>query len=386
MKDIIEILKLEIKAITKRWPFVVMVLVVGILYAFIFPAIYWQRGLSNIPIMIIDKDNSSLSRQMTQAVSSSPVFFIKETGEKPEDFYAGAQKGEIKLALFFPNNFEKDIKTGIGAKVLVLADMSNLMIGNIGLNTAVNLLGSYGVGIEAKKIMKQKGISFSSALNQAAPIQEEIRHLFNPAFNDNYATFLIPALMFFGLQALTLFITTFSMTEENLSPFVKYRGKLFKLIFCKAVPYFVLMSMLMLFMVGFSFSVLGIKVVGSFCFFLLLSFWFILFLVLLGISISGIIGDPIISTEVMAFLAMPSFLVSGFTWPGFAMPVLLEKLTWILPFTSYIEAIRRVVVKGASFFDVLNLFPSLILWNIFVFLLVYIAFPFAFRRIDRKNV
>ncbi|MCS7310893.1 MAG: ABC transporter permease, partial [Armatimonadetes bacterium] len=71
-------------------------------------------------------------------------------------------------------------------------------------------------------------------------------------------------------------------------------------------------------------------------------------LVGLGMFLSSLTLSQLLSTQILMLVALPSFLLSGFTWPLFAMPVWIQSLARILPLTHYLAVVRKTVTNGAS--------------------------------------
>ena len=46
------------------------------------------------------------------------------------------------------------------------------------------------------------------------------------------------------------------------------------------------------------------------------------------------------------FVLIPSILLTGFVFPIEAMPSLLQPVSWMLPMTYYVDAIRGLLLKG----------------------------------------
>jgi len=49
------------------------------------------------------------------------------------------------------------------------------------------------------------------------------------------------------------------------------------------------------------------------------------------------------------FILIPSILLSGFIFPIEAMPTYIQPVSYMLPFTYFIEIIRGLLIKGNDF-------------------------------------
>ena len=52
-------------------------------------------------------------------------------------------------------------------------------------------------------------------------------------------------------------------------------------------------------------------------------------------------------------VAVPSFIISGQTWPLMAMPKAVQGLSNMLPLTHFLEAFRRLLLENATITDIL---------------------------------
>jgi ABC-2 type transport system permease protein len=73
---------------------------------------------------------------------------------------------------------------------------------------------------------------------------------------------------------------------------------------------------------------------------------FIVVLTVMGLMISAFCKSVGQAIELSMVIAMPSFLVSGYTFPLMGMPPLIQAIAKILPLTYYLEAVRSVAYMG----------------------------------------
>ena len=83
----------------------------------------------------------------------------------------------------------------------------------------------------------------------------------------------------------------------------------------------------------------------------LLAVLFILALLALGALISTVAETQIQANFMAVFVMVPSILMSGFVFPIEAIPRWLQPVAWSLPMTYFVEAIRSLVLKGATMSD-----------------------------------
>lgn len=78
---------------------------------------------------------------------------------------------------------------------------------------------------------------------------------------------------------------------------------------------------------------------------LLLEAVFIAGIIALGIFISVVSSNELEATQIAMLVAVPSFLVSGFTWPLQAIPGPVRVISRILPLTYFVNSLRDLALK-----------------------------------------
>ena len=93
----------------------------------------------------------------------------------------------------------------------------------------------------------------------------------------------------------------------------------------------------------------GLRPDGSMFLVGVILFVFITGIVALGVCVSAVCGDSVFATEVLMLVSLPSFLLSGFTWPDFSMLPVIKGISWVLPLTHFIMPLRTVFMQGGDF-------------------------------------
>jgi ABC-2 type transport system permease protein len=107
---------------------------------------------------------------------------------------------------------------------------------------------------------------------------------------------------------------------------------------------------------------------------------FIVTIVFWGMWFSAFCQSRLTATQVLMFVALPSFLLSGFTWPVKAMPDAVQWISQLLPITHFVSAFRNLYLGGATWRYVA---PNFAILSVFLTLNLVISF-FALRRLAAK--
>jgi ABC-2 type transport system permease protein len=338
-----------------------IVVAAPLLFAFIVGSVYSEKKMSAVPVVVIDRDNSATSRAITEALLATEPFIPGPTVESSADFDLLAAEGKAHACFVFPPHFERDLKSGKAPKVAALIDSSNLATGNVAATTAASVLTSYSVGADIRN-MRLRGTSEAQARAAAMPISMQTRTLFNPALNGNYANFLMLGFIAIALQLSGLLSATQAGTSV-LALHLHPRQAQPAIIIHVAITALIV-SLVSWSVVRVSMNFLDLPMRGSEVLLLITIVWFIANLAAFSFGISCLIQDALFASQICAIVTLPNFLLSGFTWPIFAMPSALKVLAYALPMNPFVFALRKITMMGASLGDLKFEFGLLTIWSI----------------------
>ncbi len=330
-----------------------------LLYGGLLGAVYSQQKVVAIPFVVVDADDSALSREIIQGVQQSEYFRFAGYANSPNEFKQLALRDTAKLMLVFPQHFSRDVQRGRGAKIQALIDNSNMAIGNVALQTISSIGTTYAVGVDVARSMASRGEARSAAMTDALPLDSTIRALNNPAFNQNYANFVLLGLVGIAIQLIPLLMTLETTAVNTLG-----KRSLLVEIFAKWSAYTVILVPLSMVTMWLSISVVQAHLLGSMVFVMWFTAYFSMVMCMVGVGFSILIHDPQRTLGTFAVIAMPSFLMSGFTWPTNALPSALRVIAGMLPITHFAEVIRRNHLMGLGLTDNWGHIWPLLVWAV----------------------
>jgi ABC-2 type transport system permease protein len=358
----------EVRLIITDRNLITVLLIAPIFYAFFYGSIYFNKSEVDVPIVIVDNDNSFLSNQLVRKLDAHQSISVYR---KTKDFYEAKDeinKNEAFAILVIPKNFEADLKSGKGKELKLFLNSTRFLVSN-DINKAVNeVILTLNAGIRFKYFQAQ-GYSYDQAKEMIEPIQTDIRSMFN--FTESYGDFLIPAVLILILHQ-TLLIglaESFAKERENKTMNELYQVSDFsihKMIIGKGIFYLLLYFSYALFFFGVVFYVFKINFVGSIFSFSLATILMIISTTFLSILISSFFERKIIAIEYLALSSYPIFLISGYSWPEESLPYILKLFAWLIPFTPYSNAAIKITQMGASGSNIL-----LILIHLFLLSIIY---------------
>ena len=211
-RNIIKVAKREIKFLSKDMNIISVVLLAPVFYAFFYSTIYSDKIETNVPIAIVDDDRSITTKKLIRYFDSHQLTEVSRTAADISEAGDLMNSGQVQAILYFPNNFESDLKSGYGASLKLGLNTTRFLVSN-DVNKAVNeVIGSFNLGIRLEYLQKA-GLNKSQAVEIVEPIITDTRSLYN--FTESYGDFLIPGMLVLILQQTLLIGLSESMAKER---------------------------------------------------------------------------------------------------------------------------------------------------------------------------
>lgn len=361
-----------------------LLFLVPLIYTFLFGYSYSGAQLKEVNTVVIDHDNSQLSRQIIQAFDESQTFHVTSYMESEKELKDALAIGEIKVGIIIPENFYKRLLQGENLPIVTLIDGSNMIVTNSTSRAANSIISTFSYGFSQTKL-QQQGFRDEEINSTFFHIPYRTRILYNPT--SNYSDFMVYGLVGTILQQVLFLGVALTITREKESglwgQFAKWKLTPWRLAFAKVFPYFL------------------VNLINTLTTLLVCLYWFklpmqgnVIPLVLLSCSFTfGVLGigylaslfakDQLSATQVTMLVAVPSFVLSGFTWPLEEMPNFLVGLSQVLPLTYYLDGIRHVLIKGNGLSFIWGDIISLLLIGLVTFFVAFLATStIVFRKKD----
>ncbi len=167
------------------------------IYAFFYPIPYRANVLENVPLVVVDQDQSELSRRLVRMVDEHELTSVAgEVGSLAEAEKA-VQEGRAGGVLAIPAGFERRVRRGEQAQVGAYADASYFLVYRQALTGMLEATGTLSAGVEVRRLMAE-GVPEDRALKARDPLPLVSRPLFNPV--EGYASYIVPAVLVLILQ------------------------------------------------------------------------------------------------------------------------------------------------------------------------------------------
>ncbi|OBW41899.1 Inner membrane transport permease YbhS [Chryseobacterium sp. MOF25P] len=372
MKEVLEILKREIRNVSKDSSLFLILLLAPILYAFMYGSIYLNKGEEKVRLALIDNDGTAISRTLTQQLNSTPMIEIVPSSNISEAQEMMFQ-GEVQGYFYIQSGFEKNIFSLKQTNVNLVLNASRFLPSSDLLSTATKVCLTVGAGVR-KTYFNKQGMGEDEAMKMTNPINMDYRPLYNSSMT--YGAFLLPGLLAIILQQTLLIGVAAAFTSEReekklLSLYQISKQSISKMIFGKSLLYFIVFMIFGFFFSVVNFSVFDVEVRGNYFDLAVVSALFIATIIVFGMLIGSFFKTKLFAFQVLVFSSYPIFLITGYSMPYQALPRFVQMLSDMLPTSPFLKTYISIVQAGGSLSDNLNsVIHLVILWIVFELLLI----------------
>ena len=348
MKTILFIIQKEFKQIFRNKSMLPIIFILPLMQLIILSNAA-SFEVKNIKFSYIDNEKSALSRQLISQFEASNYFDIIAQFPSKKEADLAMQNGKVAVTLEIPNQFEQQlVKNKKGT-----------------LSVSINAIDGAAAGVTNVYILQiisgfNQNIQTNLQLhNEVIPVPvQRIETIPSFWYNKtlNYKTFMVPGILVLLVTMLSLFLSSMNIVREkevgtleqiNVTPIKKYQfiiGKLF--------PFWVLGLVVLTVGLVIAKVIFNVPILGNiFLIYLFTSIYLILILGI-GLFISNHTETQQQAMFIAWFFTVIFILMSGLFTPIESMPKWAQKITLLNPIRYFVEVIRMVMLKGATFHDV----------------------------------
>lgn len=361
-------------------------IIVAALFGFVFSKIY----IEEIPMGVLDMDNSSISRNITKQFKETSRFNVCYYARSEEELNEAIKTKKIYVGLIIPKNFSNDARMTKAPKTLLLVDETNIVIGNTALSYGGQILNTVNAGIQLTVLEANNVVPYSAQQSIAALSFTE-RLLYEPQLS--YMRYLLYALIGLAIQQLYIGALAPALIEEKLNMVkIKLRSKagVRKLIkICSKILVFSFTTYIGFF-AGFYIAgrYFDLPLKGTILDSSILLALFLINLTAVSFVFASIFDAADQCVRFSMFLSVPTLLTAGYIWPEYMMPpgfFSVVKKLW--PLVYFINPFKTINIKGVD----LNAMASYVHGGIYFALFwlplgvgLYLFKIFGFKFVHRK--
>lgn len=386
MKKFIKLLGVEFKRIFSNGVLLAIFFGAPILYGILFGYVYQQAKVIDLPIVIVDQDNSPMTDKIIDGFQDNEALLVKDVRYTPGNMLAEMPMEQYAAVVTFPSNFEADILQKRYPEVRVDLNMVNILNANTASNNIQAVLMTLNAGMEIEGLKKQ-GLHPNQALESFESFKINFNKLYNSA--GNYVTFMLPGLLATIMQQI-IFLAMALVFARDFED--GYFGKLAQEhkwssyhILLKSTP-FLLMLPVMWYIVSLFIPYFKIDAVIYNAPMLVLTSLLTLASMFIGMLFSVAIPSQLKATELLMVISTPAFILSGFTWPTLAIPDAITNVAQYIPLTQFLNGFRKIGFYGGDMSSIQSEIHMLLLIISVTFLAMLALLQFKIFSYRRKQM
>ncbi|WP_422351036.1 ABC transporter permease [Flagellimonas sp.] len=370
MKRILNVAIHELGTVLRHRNLLVFMVILPFLLFWFFGDFMKTGVVRNLPVAIVDNDNSATSRQLIANLEATPELKVTHNPASKREAERLVQSTETYGFVIIPQNFERDLR--LAKQPVIISELNNSLLIPAGLEgRAVRS----AVGTVSSAIQLQAQLANGNTVRQAwknlQPVRLMAHTLSNPYVNYKY--YMVPGFLLVFLQIFVMmssvYILGLNLKYDTAEKLLKIGGNDLKIIlFGKLLPHTLWFFLLGLVIHLSIFDLLDYPLFGNRVILLLALFLLIVStqaFALVFVATSNSLREAMTKGNAVAALSLS---LSGLTFPIMGMPVFFQWFAQIFPFTHYFQILLAETQRNIPSFyiipklAVLMVMTVLLLW------------------------
>lgn len=343
-----KVIRRQVKQIIKNPIYWVCLVIIPLLVSFFFVDMMKEGLPTNLPIGVVDQNNSATTRSLIRTLDSFQGVKVVENYRSSLEARIEMQRGTIYGYFFIPKNMSEDLISGKQPTISFYYNSGILLAGSFAYKDMKTIATLANASVEKAK-MTALGYSEEQIKRFLQPIKLETHIIHNPTMDYNVylSTTFIPA-------CIGLFI--FLMTVYSLGTELKWKGakewidtahnNIYVAVIGKLIPQTILFSAVFMVYLIYAFGYLDFPYACNIWLLGISALLLILSIEGLAVFLFSFIPSLRMAMSICALWGVLSFSISGFTFPVEAMDAPLQMISWLFPLRHYFMIYQMNILNG----------------------------------------
>jgi len=354
----------EVRA-TLRDPFTATILVAVPIGALLIFGFVLSTSVKHLSLAVLDANDTVASRRLVSELAATGTFDPRPVRTRA-DLDRALVTGRASVAMIIPPDFDRALRReAIGARppeIQLLYDGGEAVLAGNAEGFLRGQLAHAGATLTTTYVARDPATDRQGGVDVVA------RALFNPTLDGT--RFMVSGTFGFVLSFLTTLITAVSIVNERLT------GTFDQLQVTPATSLEIFLGKILPLGAVFAFDVvlmavvagvfLGVWPEGNMVFFLVVSAFYVLVSLALGLLISATSATAAEAVQKTVVFSIPLVQLSGFAFPIRNMPAVFRWLTELFPATHYIRLSRAIYLRAQGPLTLLPEIGFLLLFGVAV--------------------
>ncbi len=304
-----------------------------------------SRPITNLPLMVLDRDQSAASRSVVTALENTDTFGLDSYAADMDTLQEALDRGDISAAMVIPPNFGERMERSTGDRqpsLSIWLDGAESMSAKAAYRAAEGAISAMGRRVTLRRL----GLSERDVKGFDA----SLRVWFNEALSE--ALYTTPAELGLMLEFTVLLFAALSFARERelgtLEQLLVMPFSSLEIIVGKALPAVLIGFFDFLVLLGAVHVVFDVPVRGSLLLLCALAFGYVLVELSKGLVISIISRSQHQAFLLVMMVGMTDFMFTGYAVPVESMPRVLQIVAKVIPAHHWLTILRGLLLKGAG--------------------------------------
>ncbi len=252
MKTFLELLKREFKLFWNNKILRLLFIGAPTLYGILLGYVYEKGKVTDLPIIIVDQDNSSTSLKIRDMIADNEVLKIAKVVANEQNIDELMITLDAASVVFIPKDFEKHLLTKQNPEITTIVNTANVLTANYSSGALQVVLGTFKAGVQLETLRKQ-GTPEALLMSQYEPFKTTFIKKNNRS--TNYMYFLWPGVLITVLQQVILLGLALSFASEfenkTFKQLIEKSKSTWLLLWVKVLPYVLMSAFIWLLYGGF---------------------------------------------------------------------------------------------------------------------------------------
>ena len=348
-----------------------------IITIFFFTSMLNEGSPTNLPVGVVDLDNSSTSRQLIQRLDAFQMSEVVARYNNINEARQAIQRNEIYAFLYIPKGTADKLVSARQPKISFYYSNTSLVAGSM-LFKDLKTIATLGSAGATKARLEAMGKTENEVKAFLQPIHVDLHMIHNPWANYNIylTTMIVPGIFFLFIFLISAYsIGTELKFKESKKWLALADNNMGVALAGKFLPQTLIFLTLFYAFELYIYYFLDFPHPGGIVPILLLGLLTVLSGQGFGIFIFGLVPSLRMSMSVCSLWGVLSFTTSGSTFPVFAMSPMIEAIAQLFPLRHYYMMYQMCIFNGYSLTYA---------WFHILALCIFIVLPiFTIRNIKR---
>lgn len=326
----------------------VWVLAVPLLIFVFFGALFHRGVPRNLPVNVVDYDNSVLSRQLLRFVDASPIMAITQHCTNEAEAQVALRRADVFATILIPSDFENNIYQGKNPQVVCYVNSQYILPAGLIQSAFLSTAGTFSAGVKLDKRQKQ-GQTYGQVMTDISSVKLDKHILYNPYMNYSYYLNLAMLPMMFQIVVMVVSAYVLGLVMKRRKAEKLYRlgnQNVWAVLAGKLLPYTLLFLLMGWFMNVFLFYNIGVPRKGTMGGILLVSALMVLAYQAMAVFFVAFSRNLRSALTYGGGFSALAFSFSGYTFPYEGIPKSMVVAGQLFPYSHFLKAYVNTAIKG----------------------------------------